>query len=87
MLNRGITKATTMSPPSFLKQLHHMTSEFDIFSLVWLALTMASTLWSPWFVRWCASDALECNYIIDGHEYNIGYYLCDGIYPPCVIFV
>lgn len=41
---------------------------------------------SPLFARLCAVEAHECNYTINDHAYNMGYYLCDGIYSPWVTF-
>jgi hypothetical protein len=32
------------------------------------------------FSRLVSDNALACNYTINGHEYNMGYYLADGIY-------
>lgn len=32
-------------------------------------------------------DAPPCKYMVNGHEYTIGYYLVDSIYPPLATFV
>lgn len=32
-------------------------------------------------------ETLECNYTINDHEYNMCYYLCDGIYRFWTTFV
>lgn len=37
--------------------------------------------------RLCDVDAPSCNYIVNGHNYNIGYYLADDIYPQWAVFV
>jgi hypothetical protein len=42
---------------------------------------------SPLLARLCAEQAPLCNYTINGHEYNMSYYLCDGIYPLWATFV
>jgi hypothetical protein len=34
-----------------------------------------------------SSNAPAVKYIINGREYNIGYYLCDFIYPPWVTLI
>lgn len=34
-----------------------------------------------------SSNAPAVKYIINGREYNIGYYLCDDIYPPWVTLI
>ena len=31
--------------------------------------------------------APKCEYVVNGHEYKIGYYLSDGIYPKWATFV
>ncbi|XP_020249726.1 uncharacterized protein LOC109827172 [Asparagus officinalis] len=36
---------------------------------------------SPVFVQLAKGRASPYNYTINGHEYNMGYYLTDGIYP------
>ena len=33
---------------------------------------------SPQFARLVFGDALSCNYVVNGREYTIGYYLADG---------
>jgi hypothetical protein len=39
------------------------------------------------FKKLIAGDAPMCNYKIMGHEYSIGYYIADGIYPEWATFV
>jgi hypothetical protein len=39
------------------------------------------------FARLASDDAPTCNYIVNGHEYNIGHYLADGIYSEWATFV
>jgi hypothetical protein len=33
------------------------------------------------FARLVSGDALACNYAFNGHDYTMGYYLADMIYP------
>ena len=42
---------------------------------------------SPIFQELYENRAPTCEYVINGHKYNIGYFLSDGIYPQWVTFV
>ena len=39
------------------------------------------------FAQVASGKAPACNYTVNGHDYTMGYYLADGIYPPWSIFV
>ncbi|XP_074359701.1 uncharacterized protein LOC141699757 [Apium graveolens] len=39
------------------------------------------------FSEWTEGRAPEVNYILNGHEYDMGYYLANGIYPAYSTFV
>jgi hypothetical protein len=42
---------------------------------------------SPLFARLVSGDAPTCNYKVMNHEYSMGYYLTDGIYPEWATLV
>ena len=42
---------------------------------------------SPLFFRLIIGDAPACNYSLNRHDYSVGYYLADGIYPPWATLV
>jgi len=42
---------------------------------------------SPLFVEQLRGEAPKVQYSINGREYNLGYYLADGIYPEWPVFV
>ena len=39
------------------------------------------------FTKLAQGRAPSMNYLINGHDYTMGYYLTDGIYPPWSNFV
>jgi hypothetical protein len=39
------------------------------------------------FFRLAERHILAVDYVVNGHSYDKGYYLIDGIYPPWSIFV
>lgn len=42
---------------------------------------------SSLFARLTEEKAPPCHYNVNGHAYNLGYYLVGGIYPPWSTFV
>ena len=42
---------------------------------------------SPVFQELYDDRVPKCEYVVNGHQYNIGYYLSDGIYPKWATFV
>ncbi|XP_026396297.1 uncharacterized protein LOC113290929 [Papaver somniferum] len=42
---------------------------------------------SPLFDNILKGVAPPCNYVINGHHYNMGYFLADGIYPKLTTIV
>ncbi|KAM3297904.1 hypothetical protein ACQJBY_039716 [Aegilops geniculata] len=42
---------------------------------------------SPLFSTLITGDAPACNYSVNGHNYSMGYYLADGIYPTWAALV
>ena len=42
---------------------------------------------SPVFQELYEDRASKCEYVVNVHEYKIGYYLLDGIYPKWATFV
>jgi hypothetical protein len=39
------------------------------------------------FASLASGDVLACKYTVNIHDYTMGYYLADNIYPPCSTFV
>ena len=39
------------------------------------------------FRRLCNGESPSCNYTVNDQDYNMGYYLADGIYPQWAAFV
>jgi hypothetical protein len=39
------------------------------------------------FAKLASGEALVCNYKVNGHDYTMGYYLADDIYPSWRTFV
>jgi hypothetical protein len=73
MLNKVSTKAIAKGPPSFLKQLDHMTYKISTLSFGMLGSHNDINVLqqSPLFARLCACEARECSYTINGHDYNM----------------
>jgi hypothetical protein len=58
-----------------------------VFWVAWFSNDINVLQRSHLFGRLASGDALACNYTVNGDEYNMGYYLANGIYPKWAIFL
>jgi hypothetical protein len=80
--------ARAMIQQLFSRRLLRKTYGFDIFLGLPGSLNDINVLHrSHLFSRLVSDDSSACNYTVNGHEYNMGYYLVDGIYPEWATLV
>ena len=85
----GFTAVKVMMLPLCLRPWHRRICGFGIvfFGLPGSLKDINVLHRSHLFTRLASGDAPACNYKVNGHDYTMGYYLADDIYPAWATFV
>ena len=88
-LGQGNIPTTNVNPPSCLKSWLDMICGFGIvfFGLLGSVSDIKVLQQSHLFTQLASGKAPAWNYMVNDHDYTMGYYLADGVYPSWSIFV